>query len=336
MKLRGDKKVKAMAAEMQANAHAYREERMEAMAAAPLAGVLAAPPAAPRKSVPNREVFDAKNRATLPGTSVRKEGGKPTGDVAVDEAYDGAGDTFRFYLDVFNRNSIDGLGLKINSSVHLRRKFDNAYWDGNQMAYGDGDGTIFNRFTLSLSVIGHELTHGVVQFSGGLVYQNQAGALNEHLADVFGVLVEQYKKGQEAHQATWLVGEGILAPGIRGQAIRSMRAPGTAYDDPMLGVDPQPYHMRGYISSPDDNGGVHTNSGIPNHCFYLLAQYLGGRAWEKAGAIWYDALQKLHKPQATFADFADKTLESARTLYGAGSMELLFTRRAWNLVGIVV
>ena len=134
----------------------------------------------------------------LPGKLVRKEGEPATGDPAADEAYDGLGHTHRLYADVFGRNSIDGGGLPLDATVHFGKLYDNAFWDGQQMVFGDGDGEVFERFTRSLSVIGHELTHGVTQFSAGLAYRNQAGAINESMSDVFGALVEQYVKKQSA------------------------------------------------------------------------------------------------------------------------------------------
>jgi Zn-dependent metalloprotease len=285
---------------------------------------------------PDRDVFDAESKTTLPGKLVRKEGAAESEDPAVNEAYDGAGDVFKFYFEVYGRNSLDGQGLKMVSSVHVRRKFNNAFWDGEQMAYGDGDDVIFTRLSSSLSVIGHELSHGVVQFSGGLMYQDQSGALNESFADVFGALTEQYKKKQTAAEASWLIGDGILGPDIQGKALRSMREPGLAYDDRLLGKDPQPYHTDFYVNTTADNGGVHLNSGIPNHAFYLLAQYLGGFAWEKAGGIWYKALQAINNPHATFNEWADHTVRVARDEYGTGSLEAQYTRRAWKLVGIAV
>src|SRR5258705_701935 len=155
------------------------------------------------------------------------------------------------------------------------------------MLYGDGDGRIFNRFTKVLDVIGHELTHGVTQYTAALDYHDQSGALNEHFSDVFGILVKQYSLKQTAKKADWLIGAGIFTQRVHGAAIRSMKAPGTAYDDPTLGRDPQPAHMKNYVKSHDDSGGVHVNSGIPNHVFYLVATALGGNAWEVAGKIWY-------------------------------------------------
>jgi Zn-dependent metalloprotease len=162
------------------------------------------------------------------------------------------------------------------------------------MDYGDGDGIVFDRFTRSLDVVGHELTHGVVTFTANLDYEDQPGALNEHFADVMGILVRQWRKNQSAAKASWLIGAELLKPAPTRRALRDMAAPGTAYvDDPDLGTDPQPKHMDDFYDGPDDNGGVHINSGILNHAFFKVATALGGKAWEKAGRIWYEALRML-------------------------------------------
>jgi Zn-dependent metalloprotease len=256
-------------------------------------------------------------------------------DVAVNEAYDGLGATFDFYLNVYQRNSIDNAGLPLDASVHFDQDYDNAFWNGQQMVFGDGDGTIFNRFTIALDVIGHELTHGVTGSEVNLTYQGQSGALNESISDVFGSLVKQYKLNQTADKADWLIGAGLLAPGITGKALRSMAAPGTAFDDPLLGKDNQPATMKGYVHTTQDSGGVHTNSGIPNHAFYLVATAIGGNAWEKAGQIWYDTIRDKTLPQsASFADFAARTVSHATQLYGATSPEHKAVVDAWKKVGV--
>ncbi len=182
-----------------------------------------------------RVVYDAKNGSNLPGTVVRKEGEPPVSDVAVNEAYDGSGATYDLYNNVYQRNSIDGNGMRLDSSVHYRQGYDNAFWDGEQMVYGDGDEDLpeaerlFNRFTIAIDVIGHELTHGVTQFEAKLNYFQQPGALNESMSDVFGSLVKQYKLQQTATDADWIIGEGLLTKNVNGVGIRSMKAPGTAY-----------------------------------------------------------------------------------------------------------
>jgi Zn-dependent metalloprotease len=303
--------------------------------------VTAAVVAAAQPGVKERVVYSANFGTGLPGQTVRGEGDAPSGDAAVDEAYDGSGDTYDLYQQVYGRDSIDGNNMRMDSTVHYRQGYDNAFWNGQQMVYGDGDEDLpederlFNRFTKSLDVIGHELTHGVTQFSANLVYSNQPGALNEHFSDVFGSLVRQRKLGQSADQADWLVGADLFTANVNGSGLRSMKAPGTAYDDPVLGSDPQPGHMDDYVNTTQDNGGVHINSGIPNRAFYATATELGGRAWEKAGLIWYKTLTDGQLgSQAEFQAVANRTFAIAGDLYGANSLEQQAVRSGWNAVGI--
>jgi len=185
-------------------------------------------------------------------------------------------------------------------------------------------------------VIGHELTHGVTQYTAALTYQGQPGALNESMSDVFGSLVKQMTLGQTADQADWLIGAGLLMPNIQGVALRSMKAPGTAYNDPLLGQDPQPDNMANYNNTTDDHGGVHINSGIPNHAFYLVATQIGGNAWEKAGNIWYVTLTKMLQSNSDFQAAADTTYAVAGQLYGAGGPEQQAVQAGWSGVGITV
>jgi len=297
-----------------------------------LALEMAAPPGPARRSV-----YDAehKGQSSLPGTLVRADGDPPSGDDAVDEAYDGAGSTYDFYERVFGRNSIDGAGLEIVSTVHFSRAYDNAFWNGSQMVYGDGSGTIFavGALTKAIDVIGHELTHGVTQYTAGLVYHGQPGALNESFSDVFGSLLKQWTLGQTAEQADWLIGAGTLVPEV-GPALRSMKAPGTAYPG-----DRQPAHMDDYRNLPDDdkptndNGGVHLNSGIPNHAFYLAATAIGGNAWEQAGHIWYTTLTERLQPESDFVAAANATVAVASELFGAAAHDAV--RSGWEQVGVL-
>ncbi len=283
-----------------------------------------------------RTIYDAHGKQALPGTLVRAEGGPPSSDIAVNEAYDGLGATLDFYAAAYARNSVDDAGLDLLATVHFGRSYDNAMWDGTQMIFGDGDGTLFNRFTASIDVIGHELTHGVTQYEANLAYTGQSGALNESLSDVFGSLIKQYAASprQTAAEADWLIGQGLLASSVHGVALRSMKAPGTAFDDPVLGKDPQPATMAGYLKTTSDNGGVHTNSGIPNHAFYLAAVAFGGAAWEKAGQVWYDALCDTAdlSSDASFADFAKLTAAKAQASLGADGRTTVVD--AWRQVGV--
>jgi Zn-dependent metalloprotease len=287
---------------------------------------------------PVRSIFDCQGtedpaRARL----VRAEGAAATGDAAADEAYDGLGATYQLYWDAYERDSIDAKGLPLKGYVHYGTDYDNAFWDGQQMVFGDGDGELFERFTISVDVIGHELTHGVTEHEAQLVYSGQPGALNESISDVFGSLVKQYALGQSADQADWLIGAGLImdAPGM---ALRSMKAPGTAYDHPVLGKDDQPATMDGYVNTAEDNGGVHLNSGIPNHAFYLAATAIGGPAWQGAGRIWYEALGDAQlSPSSGFKAFARITLRAAERLgYGPQSTQYQAVSQAWAQVGLAV
>jgi Zn-dependent metalloprotease len=289
-----------------------------------------------------RSIYDAKNGTQLPGTLVRSEGDPASTDPAVNEAYEGSGVTYDLYFDIYGRNSIDNNAMKLDSTVHYQKGYDNAFWDGKQMVYGDGDEDLpvaerlFNRFTIAIDIVGHELTHGVTQFEANLAYWDQAGALNESMSDVFGSLVKQYQRKQTADQADWIIGEGLFTSNVKGVGIRSMKAPGTAYNDPVLGKDPQPAHMKDYVRTIEDNGGVHINSGIPNLAFYVTALELGGYAWEKAGRIWYKTLTEKFQERATFQQACDLTFASAGEIYGANSLEQQAVKKGWSAVGITV
>ena len=281
----------------------------------------------------NREVYSADNNANIPGRLVLQEGEKSS-DPSVKDAYEHAGSVWKFYNDIFDRNSIDNKGLTLMSTVHYRRRYNNAFWDGRQMVYGDGDNNLFADLSQSLSVVAHELTHGVVQYSGGLTYSGESGALNESIADVFGAMTDQFVHKQTACDADWLMGKEIFTPAVEGDALRSLKEPGRAYNDPIVGKDPQPYHMKDFLYTQMDNGGVHTNSGIANHAFYNLSINLGGYSWEKAGKIWYRALMENNNMNASFVEFANLTADIADSLYGRRSLERYFVNMAWKEVGV--
>jgi Zn-dependent metalloprotease len=309
-----------------------RGVRMMTAAATPMFAAMAAPTA--KK---HRLIYDMKGKPPtpfmLPGKLVRSEGEKKAGDDAVNEAYDYTGHTYDFYKRVLGRNSLDGNGMKLISSVHAGKGFNNALWNGTQMIYGDGDTVIFGRFTQSLDIVGHELTHGVVTFTCDLEYQDEPGALNEHFADVFGSLIKQWRNKETAKQANWLIGEDIVIKTETRKALRSMAKPGDAFrGDPYLGDDPQPAHMDKKYKGSADYGGVHLNSGIPNHAFYLVATGLGGRAWEKAGKIWYDALLQLNR-KSDFQECARITHQVAGD-HGANTQQVV--KEAWKAVGLSV
>ncbi len=290
----------------------------------------------------SRSVYSAEYSSTLPGKLIREEGSQPVEDVAINEAYDHMGVFYDFLQTVLDRNSTDDKGMHLVATVHYRAGFDNAYWDGEQLVFGDGDEDLppperlFNRFTTSLTVASHELFHGVIQFEAKLVFSEQSGALLESMCDVFGSLIEQYRFQQTASEADWIIGRSLLTKNINGIGLRSLKAPGTAYDDPVLGKDPQPAHMKDYVKTAGDNGGVHINSGIPNHAFYVAAHELGGFAWEKAGLIWYDTLCRHLRSKSVFNDAAHYTHKVAGDKFGKGSLEQKVIKHGWSEVGINV
>lgn len=299
-----------------------------------------APPpelAAPRvPGVRTRVVHTANNTETLPGEPVRTDGDSPVGDQAVDEAFDSSGQVLDLFRSEFGRRSIDGRGGTVSITVHYGRDYDNAFWDGIQLVFGDGDGQIFERFTKPMDVMAHEFTHGVTQFTVGLAYQDQPGALNESISDVFASMAKQRALGQTAAEADWLIGEGLFTSTINAKALRSMKEPGTAYDDPQIGRDLQVGSMADYVYTDDDSGGVHINSGIPNRAFVVAALDIGGASWEKAGQVWYDTLVNGElSAQASFGSFARATLSSARRLFPSDPSIAEKVNAAWVEVGLL-
>lgn len=287
-----------------------------------------------------RAVHDAKNdfdEDNLPGKIIRVEGQEAsvTTDTAVNEAYDNVGKVLEFYLQQFGWKSIDNRNAHVISTVHFGKNYENAFWDPsrNQMVFGDGH-NFLHKFVGCIDVIGHELTHAITEHTSPLVYRDQPGALNEHVSDVFGVMVKQMVENETADKADWLIGEGCLLPDVKGVALRSMKDPGTAYNDPRFGKDPQPAHMDGYKKTTRDNGGVHLYSGIPNKAFYLASVAFGGYSWEKAGQIWWKAMTSGSvPPRCSFVQFADVTTEVAEELYGEEAAKIV--RSAWTEVGVV-
>ncbi len=289
-------------------------------------------PAVPGKT--DREIYDDQNTWNFDVQLVRGEHDPAVAAQNVNQAFDHAGAARSFLKDVLNRDGADNLGMTVSVNVNYGTQFNNAFWDGVRLTMGNGDGVIFVDFAASPDVVGHELGHGVVQFTANLDYQGQSGALNESYADVFGSLIEQRLKGEDFDTANWLIGDEIMAPGLYGEALRSMAHPGTAYNNSILGQDPQPDHMDNYYAGPADNQGVHINSGIPNRAFYLTAEELGTDA---AGAIWYAGLQNLW-PTAVFTDAAAVLAAQARILARDGSVPrqaAQVVRSAWRRVGVV-
>ncbi|MDN3018286.1 M4 family metallopeptidase [Paenibacillus sp. BSR1-1] len=261
------------------------------------------------------ETRTAQNRTLLPGNySVDPDNqfNAVSQGADVDANYY-AGKVYDYYKNTFNRNSFDNNGATIRSSVHYSRNYNNAFWNGQQMVYGDGDGVQFRPLSGALDVVGHELTHAVTERTAGLDYINQSGALNESISDTFGVFMD---KGD------YLIGEDVYTPQKSGDALRSLSNP-TLYG--------QPDNMSNYVNTTSDNGGVHTNSGIPNKAAYLTINSLGTSVAEK---IYYRALTVYLAPQSNFSDARAALLASAADLYGSGSTQYSAVASAWSQVGV--
>ena len=301
-----------MAVQTQKISREFRKRRAERQAAR---SAVKSPLTPPDKNA-DRFVYDSKTTQNQRLLLVQKEGGAVSGDQVVDTAYENAGFVREYFKTAHQYLSVDNHGADLILNVHFGKAYANAFWDGDEMTFGDGDGEVFINLAFALDVTAHELTHGVVQYTAGLTYQGQPGALNEHYADVFGSVIKQVIKKQTAATADWLIGDEIMGPKLRGQALRSMKAPGTAYDNELMGKDPQPDHMSNIYKGKADNGGVHINSGIPNKVFYLTATAIGT---DKAALLWFDTLKTL-KPTTNFRSFKTALLKQAKKMAKAGSI----------------
>jgi Zn-dependent metalloprotease len=278
-----------------------------------------------------RVIYDAGNseRKADPRDIIRTEDrpfhGRPESKTDSDQAFDYSGYTYDFYNELFKRKSIDDANMELHSTIQFRRRFVNAFWDGQSMTYGEG-------MTKCIDVVAHELTHGVTEHEANLQYRDQPGALNEHFSDVMGILVKQRHLNQTVTQSNWLIGENVAA-GI--DALRSMKDPGSLRgDDQVLDDGRKVDHINNYYNGDEDRGGVHINSGIPNKAFYLAATSIGGHAWEIAGNIWYIVLRdKLHR-MSTFQEAANFTFEVAAEYYDNKVQSAV--RKGWADVGIQV
>ncbi len=276
---------------------------------------------------PSVLVFDCGHGTTLPGTPIANPGAST--DTSAKQAFDETTAVVNFYQTLFGRNSLDNAGMTLISSIHFSVNYNNAGWTGSQMKYGDGDGNIFIDFTKSNDVIGHELTHGVTQFTAGFAYSNQAGGLNESMSDVFGSMFRQWQAHQTVSAADWLIGKEIMGPGAiaRGfTCLRDMSNPAASHC-----VAPQPTKFSQYHDSMDP----HDSSGIPNFAFYKAAAAIGGRSWEKAGKIWYQALTGFApNPNMKMKVFANRTRSLAGTLFPAEPAIKTAVDKACTAVGL--
>lgn len=278
-------------------------------------------------------IYDAKHSDELgnipfPPSSIE--------DIAITETCYNLIMIYNFFKNVYGRNSIDNKGMKLSAVINYGTD-NNAFWDGETFIFGSTDGKLFYRFTKFIDVIASEYVKGIVGYETQLQYLGQQGSLINHYGDIFGSLIKQYELNQTVEKADWLIGQGLFMPNINAKALRSLKEPGTTYDDALLGEDPQVWHMKKYKDVKYDNGGVHIFSGIPNHAFYVAAIEMGGYAWDRAGNIWYSSLKNIGLERiSTFQEFANITFKVAGDLYGQGKEEQMAVRKGWDKVGIKV
>lgn len=285
------------------------------------------------------KIFDAMNKRSLPGKLVRGDKDPATSDATVNNAHTYHGNVRDFLVKVLGVKGVNNAGLDFVGTVHYGFQFSNAFWDGKQMTYGDGDGKIFVTFVIR-NVVGHEIFHGRTEFTSGLEYQDESGAGNESGSDIGGCLVDMFTDNVKSKDYHWLVGKGLFGPTVKGRALRDMLNPGTAYNDPSLGKDPQPDHYSRRYKGGQDNGGVHINSGIMNKAFatFCLNAPNCDFAFERPFQPWKETLwsedpSKRVGSTATFQDIADKTVANARASEPSLVPALI---AAWHGVGITV
>jgi len=269
-------------------------------------------------------LFDCLHREFLPGIPVLDPA--TCKDDTIKAVYATTAKVEEFYRQVLGRRSINNREMDIVSSTHYRRNFDNAFWDGKQMAYGDGDGEVFIEFYKSPDVIGHELTHGVTQFESGLLYRDEPGALNESISDVFGAVFNQWlNKWPVTKTKGWLIGAGIMGPKSHASGMTCLRDMLTPAAQHCLSRQPDSY------DDVDPTADVHINSGIPNHAFAIFAQAVGGNAWDKALKVWYAAcIDRRLRSNSSFVEFAQLTIEAGEKQGGKALAEM--ARQAWQAV----
>jgi vibriolysin len=277
--------------------------------------------------------YDANNGTSLPG-SLRCTNGSCSGADSVETTLDGnASDAYDYYSTKFGRDSFNGSGATITSTAHYSSSYVNAFWNSSQLVFGDGDGVNSGPLGNAFDVVAHELTHAVTEYESGLIYQNESGALNEAMSDIFAAAAESWLDGS-VNSNTWKVGEDTWTPGTSGDALRYM-------NDPQLGGDYDYWPTR--YTGTQDNGGVHWNSGIANLAFQLLvdggthprgatSNTVPGIGMAKAEQIFYRANTVYMGPSTNFAGARTATVNAATDLYG--TTEINAVNEAWDAVGV--
>jgi len=293
-----------------------------------------------------RRLFDSKNTLKYSTTPIAVDEQVHSSAPSKYPALELANKVYDYFHNQFDLESWDNKNAPIDVHINFGVKYNNAFFDGLRMVFGNGDGTYFNPF-MTQNIFTHEITHGITQTlvenGKGLDYQLQEGALNEHMSDVFAVALDQRLAKQKPSQASWLIGEGIfVATKIKAKGLRTFKNE-LAYDDKLIGKDPQPKHMKDFkvLPNDDDNdyGGVHINSGIPNRAFYefcILAEKEVGDerinySWKAPAQIWFNTYKRL-EPNTQFKQFALDTVSVAKRIHPQLTTQL---KKAWQIVGVL-
>lgn len=276
---------------------------------------------------PEVTLFDCRQTQSLPGLQIKDPAHSK--DASVQRAHDETDLMATFLREIFKRNSIDNAGITLMSSVHYGKKYNNATWNGLQMIYGDGDGELFIDFTSGIDVIGHELAHGLTQYTLQLEYDDEPGGLNESLSDCFGMMFRQWRLKHDAAHADWLLGGDIIGPLTRERGYTCLRD--MAEPDGKHCLAPQPAHY-GQLKSGQF---PHAASGPPNLAFCTACKQIGGNSWETIGQVWYQVITTAGLvPRMGMAQFAAKTRKQATELFGKDSPAEAAVDAGWKKVGL--
>ena len=276
---------------------------------------------------PEITLFDCKQTLSLPGTQVKRK--NAANDATITRTSTETGHVAIFLRKIFKRNSIDNAGMTMVSSVHYGKKYNNAMWNGLQMVYGDGDGEMFVDFSMGCDVIGHELAHGLTQYTLQLEYDDEPGGLNESISDCFGAMFRQWRSQQDCASADWLIGKDILGESTRKRGFTCLRDMADPAGKHCLA--PQPAHYTKLKPEMDP----HYTSGPPNLAFCTACKQIGGYSWASIGQVWYHVISSSGAcPRMGMEDFSCRTRQAAQTLFGKGSKVECAVDAGWQKVGL--
>jgi Zn-dependent metalloprotease len=305
----------------------FRNLRRQANRLTQVARLAIVAPARQLMGPPTVSVFTCDHSQSLPGTQIPDPDG--SSDATAKNVFKETTLVANFYKEVFNRDSVDNANMALLSSIHYGKNYNNAFWNGSQMTYGDGDGKIFVDFSKANDVIGHELTHGVTQYSLQLNYSGDAGGLNESISDCFGSMFRQWQANQTAGTADWLIGADIVGPAAKERGLTCLRDMANPAADHCLAPQPTSYSQITPGMDP------HYSSGPPNLAFCTACKIAGGESWKGVGKVWYEVLtQSGPHPNMVMKDFANRTRNTSAHLFPGNTTLQNAVDQGWRHVGL--